>query len=81
MAKIKSEYLVPRLRQIVKKTIKKHSGCKRFRVLEGSTALLPVESTIQTLTFNIISIDYAGSLICKKRGAKKLRCAYYLHAV
>ena len=85
MAKVRSECRIPSLRQLLKKTIKKYYGCKRFRVShcpEPSTRLLPVERTTQNLPFTIFGIDYAGPLIYKIEGCKKLRCTYhYLHSL
>ena len=78
------EYFIPNLRQLVKKTIEKCYGCKRFRVshyLQPSTGLLPVERTTQNLPFKVIGVDYVGPLICKAKAGKKLRYTYYLHAV
>ena len=49
MAKIRSEYWIPSLRQLVKKTIKKCYGCKRFQVRhypQPSMGLLPVERSL-----------------------------------
>ena len=71
--KIRSKYWISSLRQLVKKTIKKCYGCKRFQVShypEPSTGLLP---------FKIISVDYVNT---KQKGIKILKYTYYyLHAV
>ena len=76
MAKIRSGYLIPSLRQLAKKTIKKSYGCKRFHVShcpEPSTGLLPVERTTQNSTFKIIGINYAGPLICRTKGGQETK--------
>ena len=57
MAKIRSEYWIHSLRQIVKKTIKKCYEWKRIRVChypEPSMGLLPVERTSQNLPWSIV---------------------------
>ena len=74
MAKIRSEHWIPSSWQLVKKTIKKYFGCKRFRVShypDTSTGLLPLERTTQNLPFKIIGVDYASPLICKAKGGKR----------
>ena len=74
MDKIRSEYWIPSLWQLVKKTIKKCFGCKRCRVShypDTSTGLLPLERTTQNLPFKIIGVDYASPLICKAKGGKE----------
>ena len=75
MAKIRSEYWIPRLQELVKKTIKKSYRCKRFQVShypELSKGLLSVEDTTKNLPFKILGVDYAVPLSCTY---------YYLHAV
>ena len=76
MAKIRSEQWIPSSWQLVKKTVKKYFGCKRFRVshyLDTSTGLLPLERTTQNLPFKIIGVDYASPLICKAKGGKETK--------
>ena len=76
MANIRSEYWIPSLRQLVKKTIKKCYGCKRFSVShypEPSMGLLPVERTTQNLPFKIIVVDFTGPLLFKTKGGKETK--------
>ena len=77
MAKIRSEYWMPSLRQLVMKTIRKFYGWKGFQVShypEPSTRFLPAKRTTQNLPFKVISIDYyAGLLICKIKGSKETK--------
>ena len=76
MAKIRSEYWIPSLQQLVKKIIKKCYECKICSVShypEPSTGLLLVERTIQNLLFKIIGIDYASPLSCKIKGGKETK--------
>ena len=85
MAKVRSECRIPSLRQLLKKTIKKYYGCKRFRVShcpEPSTRLLPVERITQNLPFKLSLLTRQAHYYVKQKGGKKLRCTYYyLHAV
>ena len=65
-----------KLQQLVKKTIKKCCGCKRFLVdhyTEQSAGLFPEKRTTQNLPFNIIGVDYAGPLLCKTKGGKETK--------
>ena len=68
--------MIPSLRQLVKKTVKKYYEWKRFQVSHypgPSTGLLPVERTTQNLPFKIIGVDYAGPVLCKTKVGKETK--------
>ena len=76
MAKIREQYWVPTLRQLVKRLIKRCYGCKRFHMShypKPSQGLLPTDRTTPNLPFSIIGTDYAGPLICKKKGNRDIK--------
>ncbi|XP_068690402.1 uncharacterized protein [Montipora foliosa] len=65
MMKVREKFWVPRLRKLVKKTVKNCSGCKRFQAValkNPPTAPLPSERTEGTTAFNVISVEFAGSV-------------------
>ena len=71
MAKIRDQYWIPILRQLVKRIIKKCYGCKRFNIThypKPSQGLIPTDRTKQDLPFSVIWTDYAGPFICKTKG-------------
>ena len=76
MAKIRSQYWIPVLRQIVRKIVKKCYGCKRYHTKPYVTPVqgqLPKDRTTQDLPFKIIGLDYAGPFICKSKTKKELK--------
>ena len=75
MAKLRSEYWILSLQQLVKKTIKNSHKCKRFFVShypESSTRLVPVEYSTQHLTFKIISLT-TQALNMESKGDKETK--------
>ena len=80
MAKVRSKYRVPTLRQLVKGVLRQCYGCKKFRVKSypvPQKGLLPADRTNLDLPFKITGTDYAGSFLCKSKG-KKERKVYLL---
>ena len=80
MAKVRSQYWIPRLRQLAKRTIRACHGCKRFQATalkslqEGN---LPTDRTVGSTAFQVIGVDYAGPLTYA-RGNCKTGKAYIL---
>ena len=63
MARVREQYWVLRLRQLVKRVRAACEGCKRYRVkpfLPASTAPLPVTRTEGNLPYSVIGVDFAG---------------------
>ena len=80
MAKVRSKYWVPTLRQLVKRVLRQCYGCKKFHVKSypvRQKGLLPADRTNLDLPFKITGTDYAGSFLCKSKG-KKERKVYLL---
>ena len=80
MAKIRSKYWVPTLRQLVKRVLRICYGCKKFHVKSypvPQKMLLAADCTNLDLPFKIIGTDYAGPFLCKSKG-KKERKVYLL---
>ena len=80
MAKVRSKYWVPTLRQLVKRALRQCYRCKKFHVKSypvPQKKLLPADRTNLDLPFKIIDTDYAGPFLCKSKG-KKERNVYLL---
>ncbi|XP_068734462.1 uncharacterized protein [Montipora capricornis] len=78
MTKVREKFWVPRLRKLVKKTVKNCSGCKRFQAValkNPPTAPLPSERTEGTTPFNVIGVDFAGPVKYRSK-RKEERKAY-----
>ena len=74
ITKVREQYWIPTLRSLAKKIIKRCSGCKRFttRPFQAqTTGQLPKDRTEGERPFQIVGLDYAGPLICKKNGKEK----------
>ena len=70
MARIRDQYWIPTLRQLVKIIIKRCYGCKRFNIIhypKPSQGLIPTDRTKQDLPFSVIGTDYAGPFIRKTK--------------
>ena len=79
MADIRERHWVPRLRQLVKKTIKSCWGCKRFQALAFSSpppGLLPRERTEGSNAFEVVGVDFAGPI--KYRRSARVEGKAYL---
>ena len=80
MTKLREKFWVPRLRKLVKKTVKNCSGCKRFQAValkNPPTAPLPSERTEETTAFNVIGVDFAGPVKYRSK-RKEERKAYVI---
>ncbi|XP_028419006.1 uncharacterized protein LOC114544621 [Dendronephthya gigantea] len=70
MTSVRKDYWVPRLRRLVKGTVKECHGCRRFRaraVADPPPGNLPEDRTQGTYPFQVIGVDYAGPIRYKKR--------------
>lgn len=76
MDMVRSQYWIPRLRQLVKKVRGSCHGCKRFQALAYATpppGHLPTTRTQGTSPYQVIGVDYAGLLryrVSKQREGK-----------
>ena len=80
MSLVRKDYWVPRLRQLVKKTIRLCYGCKRFHTTafhKPPPGNLPVDRTEGSSPFQVLGVDYAGP-ISYKVSKKKEGKAYIL---
>ena len=71
ITKIKERYWIPKLRQLIKRIIKRCNGCKRFRAKafeKQTTGQLPKDRTEGNRPFQVVGLDYAGPIICKTNG-------------
>ena len=63
MAKVRETHWAPRLRQLVKRLIKRCYGCKRSHAVAYSNlppGNLPQDRTVETTPFPVVGVDYAG---------------------
>ena len=80
MAKVREESWIPRLRRLSRRIIKDCAGCKRFQaqaVTIPPPGMLPTDRTEGNYPFEVICVDYTGSLSFKA-SAKKEGKAYVL---
>ena len=76
MAKVRSRYWIPRLRQLVRKVRGACHGCKRFQALAYAApppGNLPTTRTHGTNPYQVIGVDYAGPIryrVSKQREEK-----------
>ena len=80
MAKVRERYWIPRLRRLVKRTVKMCAGCKRFQAVAFSNppvGPLPRDRTEGSTPFEVVGVDYAGPLEYKV-SQKKTGKAYVL---
>ena len=74
MAKVRSKYWAPTLRQLVKRVLRIYYENKKFHVKSypvHQKALLPADCTNLDLPFKIIGTDYAGPIWCKSKERKE----------
>ena len=70
IVKVRESYCVPRLRQIVKRIIKRCHGCKKFQAFPYPFPVsrnLPRDRTEWRLHFQVIGVDYGGPMKYRKR--------------
>ena len=63
MAKVREQYWIPRLRQQVKRVIKRCHSCKRFQAVALATpplGQLPLERTKGSGAFEVVGVNFAG---------------------
>ena len=63
MAHVRENYWIPRLRQLVRKVIKKCYGCRRFQakaLQQRPPGMLPLEKTVGNHPFQAIGVDFAA---------------------
>ena len=76
MAKVRTHYWIPKLRQPVKKVRNSCHGCKRFQASPYATpppGNLPTTRTRGTNPYQVIGVNYAGSIryrVSKQREGK-----------
>ena len=79
MTKIRERFWVPRLRQLVKKVMKKCFGCRRFhakRVARPPVGNLPRDRTQGNRPFQVVGVDFAVQI--KYRVTKKTQGKAYV---
>lgn len=76
MAKVRTRYWIPKLRQLVKKVRKSCHGCKRFQASAYAApppGNLPTTQVQGTNPYQVIGVDYAGPIryrVSKQREGK-----------
>ena len=73
MSRIKDQYWIPALRQLLKRIIKRR---KRFNIRHNpkpSLGLTPTDRAKQDLPFSLIGTDYAGPVICKTKRKRDIK--------
>ena len=76
MVRIRDQYCIPTLRQLVERIIKRCHRCKRFNINHYpklSQGLIPTEKTKQDFTFSLTGTDFAGPFICKTKEKRDIR--------
>ena len=79
MAQVRESSWVPRLRQLVKKTIRECHGCRRFHakpVSKPPPGNLPINRTEGDRPFQVVGVDFAGPI--KYRITKKTEGKVYI---
>ena len=80
MAKVRTRYWTPKLRQLVNKVRKNCHGCKRFQASAYAApppGNLPTTRTQETNPYQVIGVDYAGPVryrVYKQREGKAYLC-------
>ena len=65
MTSVRSQHWVPRLRKLAKRTIRACHGRKRFQAKAAANpppGNLPVDQTQGSRPFQVVGVDYAGSI-------------------
>ena len=57
-------YWIPSLRKITKSFIKRHQYCVRYRIMPFPRPL-PIQRTQECHPFQVIGVDYTGSIYCR----------------
>lgn len=80
MSQARQDYWIPRLRQLARNVVRRCYGCKKFHVRafhNPPPGNLPTDRTEGSTPFQVIGVDYAGS-ITYKISKKKEGKAYFL---
>ena len=84
MVKVRERLWIPRLRRLVKRVIKDCHRCKRFHAIAYASppppANLPTAKTEGSTAYQIIGVDYAGSLRYRKSKGKEEKAYILLYA-
>ena len=67
--KIREQFWIPLLRRLVKRTVTKCYGCKRFQAVALANpppGLLPQERTKAAGVFEVVGVDFAGPITYRK---------------
>ena len=83
MAKVREQFWVPRLRRLVKRTIKGCWGCKRFQAMAFASppaGILPKDRTIGQTPFQVVGVDFAGPLRYRKTKKSEGKAYIILYA-
>ena len=83
MAKVREQYWIPRLRQQVKRIIKRCHSCKRFQAVALATpplGQLPLERTKGSGAFEVVGVNFAGPINYLKLSRKEGKAYLVLFA-
>ena len=83
MAKVREQYWIPRLRQQVKRIIKRCHSCKRFQAVALATpplGQLPLERTRGSGAFEVVGVDFACPIKYLKLSRKEGKAYLVLFA-
>lgn len=83
MARIREQFWIPRLRRLVKRTVKKCYGCKRFQAValaKPPPGLLPQERTKAAGVFEVVGVDFAGPIKYRKSSRQEGKAYLVLFA-
>ena len=83
MAKVRERHWVPRLRRLVKRIVKKCSGCKLFQAAALAVpppGLLPRDRTEGSTPFQVVGVDYAGPIKFKATERREGKAYLILYA-
>ena len=81
MTYIRCDYWIPRLRRLTKKVICGCFGCKRSQAAafrNPPPGNLPVERTTSSVPFQVMGVDYAGTISYKTSSKRKTGNTYIL---
>ncbi len=70
MTSVREHYWIPRLQSLTKRVIKKCYGCKRHQVTafaQQQPGNLPRDRTEDSWPFQVVGIDYAGTIMYRNK--------------
>ena len=83
MTSVRRHHWVPRLRKLVKRTIRGCHGCQKFQARAAANpppGNLPVDRTQGSHPFLIVGVDYAGPIKYRKHGKVEAKAYIVLYA-